>query len=198
MNKNAEFVFFSKWLKSPLSVASVTPSSTQLAKAMAASLPENEGLVIELGGGTGPITHALLEAGVRPDNLVVIERDRHFHRYLQQRFPGINVVCGDALQLTSLLASLSANRPTRAVVSGLPMLSMNALTQKDLLKQSMCLTGGEGPFIQFSYGLSSPLKKTVEKELGLISRRVAQVWRNVPPAKVWMYEQKQAYQLHFG
>jgi phospholipid N-methyltransferase len=101
MNKNAEFVFFSKWLKSPLSVASVTPSSTQLAKAMASGLPDNEGLVIELGGGTGPITHALLEAGVRPDHLVVIERDPHFHRYLQQRFPGINVVCGDALDVVN-------------------------------------------------------------------------------------------------
>jgi phosphatidylethanolamine/phosphatidyl-N-methylethanolamine N-methyltransferase len=198
MNKNAEFVFFSKWLKSPLSVASVTPSSTQLAKAMASGLPDNEGLVIELGGGTGPITHALLEAGVRPDHLVVIERDPHFHRYLQQRFPGINVVCGDALRLTSLMESLSAKTPTRAVVSGLPLLSMNAVTQKQLLKQSMYLTGGKGPFIQFSYSLSSPVKKTVEKELGLVSHCVAQVWRNVPPAKVWMYERNEAYQLHFG
>ena len=198
MNKNAEFVFFSKWLKSPLSVASVTPSSTQLARAMASSLPDNDGLVIELGGGTGPITHALLEAGVRPDHLVVIERDPHFHRYLQKRFPGINVVCGDALHLKLLVEGLSAKIAACAVVSGLPLLSMNAATQTQLLEQSMYLTRGKGPFIQFSYSLTSPLKKTVEKELGLVSNCVAQVWRNVPPAKVWMYEQKEAYRLHFG
>ena len=195
MKKNAELVFFSKWLKSPLSVASVTPSSTQLAKAMASSLPDKEGLVVELGGGTGPITYALLEAGVRPDQLVVIERDPHFHRYLQKRFPGINVVCGDALRLKSLTEVLSANTATRAVVSGLPLLSMKAFTQKQLLEQSMFLTGGKGPFIQFSYGLTSPVKKAVEKELGLVSHCVAQVWRNVPPAKVWTYEQNEAYQL---
>ena len=198
MKNNAEFVFFSKWLKSPMSVASVTPSSTQLAKAMASGLPDKEGLVIELGGGTGPITHALLDAGVRPDHLVVIERDPHFHRYLQKRFPDINVLCGDALQLTSLVEGLSAKTSTCAVVSGLPLLSMNAHTQKQLLQQSMHLTQGKGPFIQFSYSPSSPLKKTVERELGLASRCVAQVWRNVPPAKVWMYEQDEAYQLRFG
>lgn len=198
MKNNAEFVFFSKWLKSPLSVASVTPSSTQLAKAMASSLPEKEGYVVELGGGTGPITYALLDAGVRPDHLIVIERDPHFHRYLQKRFPGVKVVCGDALQLTSLMESLPAKMSTRAVISGLPLLSMNALTQKQLLEQSMYLTGGTGPFVQFSYSLTSPLKKNVEKDLGLASRCVAQVWRNVPPAKVWIYEQKEACQLRFG
>jgi phosphatidylethanolamine/phosphatidyl-N-methylethanolamine N-methyltransferase len=165
---------------------------------MASCLPDREGLVIELGGGTGPITYALLEAGVRADHLVVVERDPHFHRYLQQRFPGINVVCGDALHLTSLIEGLSSKTPTCAVVSGLPLLSMNALTQKRLLQQSMDLTLGKGPFIQFSYSPTSPVKKTVEKELGLVSHCVAQVWRNVPPAKVWMYEQNEAYQLHFG
>jgi phosphatidylethanolamine/phosphatidyl-N-methylethanolamine N-methyltransferase len=75
---------------------------------------------------------------------------------------------------------------------------MKAPTQKQLLEQSMYLTGGKGPFVQFSYGLTSPLKKSVEKELGLVSHCVAQVWRNVPPAKVWRYEQKEAYQPHFG
>jgi len=191
--KNADLIFFSKWLKSPRSVASLTPSSARLAKAMASSLPtDNDGLVIELGGGTGPITHALLEAGVRPDKLVVIERDPHFYHYLRHRFPGIKVLCGDALQLTSLTESMSAEIPIRAVVSGLPLLSMNAITQKRLLEQSMSLSKGKGSFIQFSYGLTSPLKKTVKNNLGLVSRCVARVWRNIPPAKVWMFEQGDA------
>ena len=161
---------------------------------MTFGLPDNEGLVIELGGGTGPITHALLEAGVSPDHLVVIERDPHFYRYLKRRFPGINVFCGDALQLTSLMDSIAGATPIRAVVSGLPMLAMNASEQKQLLEQAMTLSKGKASFIQFSYGLTSPLKKTVQEELGLVPRRVAWVWRNVPPAKVWMYEQSAAYQ----
>ncbi|MCO6411344.1 MAG: hypothetical protein J5I92_01245 [Thiogranum sp.] len=188
MKNNAELIFFSKWLKSPLRVASVIPSSAQLARAMASALPQREGLVVELGGGTGPITHALLQAGVNPGRLVVIERDSHFCRHLTRRFPGITVLRGDALHMAALVEGLSSDTPTRAVVSGLPMLSMPADIQRQLLQQAMHLTHGKGPLIQFSYSLASPLRRSVEKELGLIPRCVAHVWRNVPPAKVWTFE----------
>lgn len=193
MNGNAKLVFFSKWLKSPLSVASLTPSSSQLASAMASSLPAGEGLVIELGGGTGPITHALLEAGVKPEHLVVIERDAHFCRYLRHRFPGISVLYGDALQLTSLMQSMATEIPIRAVVSCLPMLSMNAITQERLLEQTMRLTNGQGLFIQFSYSPASPLKTAVKNKLRLAPRCVARVLRNIPPAKVWVYQQSSGH-----
>lgn len=188
MKNNAELVFFSKWLKSPLSVASVTPSSSQLAKAMASGLPETHGIVVELGGGTGPVTQALLHAGVWPDELVVIERDQYFYRFLQRRFPELNILCGDALQMRSLIEETYAGLPVRAVVSGLPLLSMKPSVQKELLNQAMHLTDG-GPFIQFSYSLVSPLKKTIEEALKLKSRCSARVWLNVPPAKVWIYHQ---------
>lgn len=188
MANNAELVFFSKWLKSPLGVASVTPSSTKLARAMAANLPAADGLVIELGGGTGPITHALLEAGVDPDHLIVIERDQHFHDYLKQRFPAVTVIRGDAFQVHALIESLKRGMRTRAVVSGLPMVPMNAGDQHKLMSRALTLSQGDGPFIQFSYGLRSPLKPAVQRELGLSVRCAAQVWRNIPPAKVWVYE----------
>lgn len=193
MDANAKLIFFSKWLKSPLSVASLTPSSSQLANAMASSLPDGEGLVIELGGGTGPITHALLEAGVRPEHLVVVERDPHFCSYLRHRFPGITVLCGDALQLTSLMQSMGTDMPIRAVVSCLPLLAMNATAQERLLEQSMNLINDQGSFIQFSYSLASPLKRAVKNKLRLAPRCVAQVLRNIPPAKVWVYQQSSGH-----
>jgi len=188
MANNAELVFFSKWLRSPLGVASVTPSSARLARAMAANLPVRDGLVIELGGGTGPITRALLECGVSPDHLIVIERDAHFHDYLKQRFPGVTVIRGDAFQVHALVEGLEREIPTRAVVSGLPMVPMNAGDQHRLMSRALALSQGAGPFIQFSYGLRSPLKQSVQRELGLSVRCAAQVWRNLPPAKVWVYE----------
>lgn len=191
MKRNSELMFFSKWFVSPLRVASVMPSGAPLARAMASALPDSDGVVVELGGGTGPITHALLEAGVRSDQLIVIERDAQFCDYLNRRFPEINVRQGDALDLTVLMQNLVADTPVRAVVSGLPLLSMNADTQMRLLQQAMRLTGGMGPMIQFSYGLASPLRKSVEQHLGLVPRCITQVWRNVPPARVWTYESRQ-------
>ncbi|MBN1379163.1 MAG: methyltransferase [Gammaproteobacteria bacterium] len=190
MTKNPELLFFTKWLQSPLTVASITPSSPQLARAMALSLPECEGLVIELGGGTGAITQALLQTGVDPNQLVVIERDPYFYRYLKKRFPEIKILCGDAMNLMSLINGMPAKLPIRTVVSGLPFLSMNAIAQKRLLEQLLSLSDSKGSFVQFSYALTSPLKKSVEKELQLESRCVARVWQNVPPAKVWVYKKK--------
>ena len=188
MNAKAELVFFAKWLRAPFRVASVTPSGARLARAMAAGLPDGEGLVIELGGGTGPITQALLEAGVPPGDLLVIERDKHFHRLLSKRFPGISVLHGDAFDMESLVEANGKQAPVRAVVSGLPMVPMGPSAQTRILSQALALTGGRGPFVQFSYGLASPIKPSVKAELGLTSRCVAQVWRNVPPARVWLYE----------
>ena len=188
--KLADLVFFSKWLKSPLQVASVTPSSARLAGAMAAALPAHHGLVVELGAGTGPVTRALLGSGVDPRDLVVVERDPHFCRMLARRFPGITVIGGDAFELESLVKRMGSSLPVRAVVSGLPLVPMRAAAQAHLLGQAMALTGGTGPFVQFSYGLTSPVKKTVEQALELVPRCVAQVWRNVPPAKVWSYAQQ--------
>jgi phospholipid N-methyltransferase len=188
MKHNSELIFFSKWFASPLRVASVTPSSAPLARAMASALPAGDGTVVELGGGTGPITHALLEAGVRSDQLVVIERDAQFCNHLVRRFPGVVVRHGDALDLVALMEDLGVNTPVCAVVSGLPLLSMSSAAQEQLLQQALRLTRGTGPLIQFSYGLASPLRKSVVQRLALVARCVAQVWRNVPPAKVWTYE----------
>jgi phosphatidylethanolamine/phosphatidyl-N-methylethanolamine N-methyltransferase len=192
MNTKAELVFFAKWLRAPLRVASVTPSSARLARAMTAGLPDGEGLVIELGGGTGPITQALLEAGVASEDLLVIERDRHFHRLLSQRFPDISVLHGDAFDLASLVRTNGYQSPVRAIVSGLPMVPMSARAQTTILRQALALTNGRGPFVQFSYGLSSPIKPSVKADLRLNSHCVAQVWRNVPPARVWVYEHSPA------
>ena len=192
MLKNAGLMFLTKWLKSPMTVASVAPSSEQLAQAMVKCLPEGEVLVIELGGGTGPITLALRQAVADPQQLVVIERDPHFFRYLQQRFPDITVLCGDALEMLSLVEHLTTTASVRAVVSGLPLLALSTAEQKVLLQQTAALTSG--PFIQFSYGLYSPLKKSVARELGLHGSCAAQVWRNVPPARVWVYHPQPASQ----
>jgi len=185
-NKNAGLMFLAQWLKSPLTVASVTPSSEQLARAMAKCVPEGDGLVIELGGGTGPVTYALRQRMANPADLVVVERDPQFYHFLRKRFPDITLVCGDAFQTVELTQHLLTT-PVRAVVSGLPLLSMSGGQQKRLVEQALALTQGRGPLIQFSYGFHSPVKKEVQRQLGLTSTCAAQVWRNVPPARVWVY-----------
>jgi phosphatidylethanolamine/phosphatidyl-N-methylethanolamine N-methyltransferase len=44
-----------------------------------------------------------------------------------------------------------------------------------------------GVFVQYTYGLRSPLDEHVRKELRLRCERVGMVWRNLPPAQVYAY-----------
>jgi hypothetical protein len=88
-----EVRFIGSWIKKPLAVGSVTPSSKPLARAMAQYVDvHGDGPVIELGPGTGPITEALIEHGVKQSRLVLVEFNPTFCQLLRQRFPEATVV----------------------------------------------------------------------------------------------------------
>ncbi len=152
---------------------------------MVGALPGKDGVVLELGGGTGPVTRALLEGGVAAEDLIIIERDCHFHELLSKKFSDVTVLCGNAAHAFDLVSPFLEGRPVRAVVSSLPFVLFPALLQQQILEQALRLTKDRGVFIQFSYGLISPIKPSAQKELGLHVELATSVWRNLPPAKVW-------------
>src|SRR6185436_7228661 len=89
---NDEVRFIGSWIKKPLAVGAVTPSSKLLARTMAQyGDPDADGPVIELGPGTGPITEALVEQGVDPARLVLVEFNPKFCELLRRRFPAATV-----------------------------------------------------------------------------------------------------------
>ena len=97
------WTFFRQWLKAPLTTAAVSPSSKELAGEMLSQLPDHVSKVIELGGGTGVFTEALLERGIAPSNLLVFELNESLHLHLSQRFPEAHVVCADALSMARVV-----------------------------------------------------------------------------------------------
>lgn len=178
-------VFLRRWLRSPLSVASVTPSGRALSRAMARQVDwSRPGCVIELGGGTGAITHALLEIGAAPERLVVVERDPIFCRHLVERFPSVTVVCGDATDWPALARAAGVQR-VNAVVSGLPLIAMGRVAQRAILDGTFALGGAGAVLVQFTYGFGSPVPLRRLRRWGLCGRRADFVLRNVPPAVVW-------------
>src|SRR5437762_12621258 len=90
-------IFFTRWLRPPHRIGAVAPSSRFLARAMAKQVDiRGPDMVIELGGGTGSVTKALLDAGVPAERLIVVERDARLYKMLRRRFPQLRVVLGDA------------------------------------------------------------------------------------------------------
>src|SRR5688572_10585981 len=91
------WTFFLQWLKNPLGTAAISPSSRQLARQMMAELPKSAKRVIELGGGTGVFTQALLDHGIAPSDLLVLELNEELHQHLQRHSPHVQVACADAV-----------------------------------------------------------------------------------------------------
>lgn len=181
-------IFLKNWLRAPRHVGAVLPSSANLARVMAQQVnPNDSGQILELGPGTGVVTKALLHHGIDSSRLILIERDRQFCSLLQKRFPEVTVLQGDARRLGQLLDEQSANN-LAAVVSGLPFRSLSFALQRAVLRESFRhLLVGQG-FIQFTYGLSSPIHPILLKRLKLTAHPVGRVLRNLPPATVWRYQ----------
>ena len=77
---NGQFVFFQEFLKHPLQIGSIIPSSSFLER----RILEIAGIcsaktIVELGPGTGGMTKAILRAMPQHARLLSIEINPHFH-----------------------------------------------------------------------------------------------------------------------
>jgi phosphatidylethanolamine/phosphatidyl-N-methylethanolamine N-methyltransferase len=190
LRRHGTWTFFRQWLKNPLRTAAVAPSGQELAAAMVAELPAGAKRVIELGGGTGALTRALLSHGVNGRGLLVVELNKSLHAHLHKRFPLVHIELGDARQLHDIArrGGYLDRGPADAVVSGLGLLAMPREQQLDILEAAFtCLRDG-GRFIQFTYGPQAPVPAELVEQLGLRVRRGAFVLRNMPPATVYVYD----------
>lgn len=187
--------FLRAWTRDPLGVAAVMPSGRQLSRLMLqplADLPDADPAtqrVIELGAGTGAFTRALVDYGLRPDNLLVVERDPDLHALLRQRFPRLHVLRADACALRSAAQSCGylEGGPADAIVSGLGLLSMPRAVQREILTEAFAVLRPGGVLVQFTYGPVGPVPRLLREELGLHAHRVGLAWRNTPPASVFAY-----------
>jgi phosphatidylethanolamine/phosphatidyl-N-methylethanolamine N-methyltransferase len=178
--------FLKSLIATPRLTGAVAPSGRSLARAMAAAIDTSApGLVVELGPGTGPVTRALIERGVDPRRLVLVEFDPSFCRMLESRFEPVRIIQGDAYDLRRTLNEFAA-ADIVAVVSSLPLLNQPPHRREKLIGDAFALMGPRGIFVQFTYGLLSPIPRDVCA--GRYSAHCSRpVWRNLPPARVWTY-----------
>jgi phosphatidylethanolamine/phosphatidyl-N-methylethanolamine N-methyltransferase len=179
-----EVHFIRSWMEKPLVTGAVIPSGKPLARAMAKFVDPNvPGQVIELGPGTGAVTAALVEQGIEPSRLVLVEFNPTFCRLLRARYPEATVLQGDAYGLKRLLGTL-LRQPAAAVVSGLPLFTKPLKTRLRLLTDAFKLLTPGAPFVQITYAVVSPIPRSFSRARAQGSERI---WFNFPPARVWAY-----------
>ena len=167
----------------PKNVGAIAPSSRGLARAMARQIdPARPGPVLELGPGTGVITEAILERGIAPERLTLVEFDSGMAAHLARRFSGVDVIQGDAFDLSRTLGRKGREKFS-AIISGLPLLNFPGPRRRQYLEGIAGLLIPGAPFVQFSYGMSPPVPALTGQSL----HRAALIWTNLPPARVWVY-----------
>ena len=176
------YLLLRELIRDPAGIGAICSSSTFLAERMAAWVDvEQEGWVIELGGGTGAITAALLHHGVAPGRLIVIEKSKRLARHLCSRFPGIHILHGDAADIGMMA---KGGMVVTAVVSSLPLRSMPSDLVRNITNACALALGPKGRLIQFTYWSCTPSPWVTA---GLIQSDSQMVWINLPPAQIEIF-----------
>ncbi len=179
--------FFKQFIKNPLEVGSIVPSSSALALAMLGDIDLGRlDCIVEYGPGTGSFTRHLF-ARKRPDcRYIAIEPNVAFRRHLEDSFPGIEVVEDRAEHLLRHLPELAGN--VDLVVSGLPFSLMPWQSVEQTLLETIQLLKNGGCFRTFVYHHTYYLPKIrlLRQRLYADYAHVAKksVFSNVPPAIV--------------
>jgi phosphatidylethanolamine/phosphatidyl-N-methylethanolamine N-methyltransferase len=184
-----EVLFFRTWATSPLKMGSVTPTSRALAAVMVElANVDPTGWTLETGPGTGVVTQALIAAGIPAERIVSVEYDKDFCKHLKKRFPGINVIRGDALDLESTLGEFRDIKFS-AALSGIPLLNLPKKKRAPYLEGLLDRLKPGGVISQLSYSFVPP-QEAIPGRLAVDKSKW--VTLNFPPGRAWVYRRPNA------
>lgn len=171
---NSSLTFMKQFVRSPLDVGAIWPSSRKLCANMMAGVDLQQVThVAELGAGTGVLTRHLLQALPAHSMLDVYEIDPTFITMLQTiQDPRLAIFMQPAEYL---------DKAYDVIFSGLPLLAFTPAQRQALLVRIKSALRPGGHFVQFQY--TAQLERELSHHFEWQRRRV---WLNVPPA--WVYQ----------
>lgn len=187
---SAHGLFLREFLRTPWQIGAVAPSSRQLATAMVEPIPcADTTVVVELGPGTGAITHHIGARMAGRGRQLAIEVNPVLAMRLARLHPGLEVVEADARDLPEILAARGIPH-VDVIVSGLPWVGFDSATQQALLTAVRTVMAPDGVFVTFGYGLSR-WTRPARRFRHLLGLEFAEVTTgrtipfNIPPAFVY-------------
>lgn len=186
----SQAIFLHEFLKNPLQVASVAPSSRFLEQRIV-KLAETRSAqtLVELGAGVGGTTRAILGAMAPDARLLSIEINPRFCEVLQRiEDPRLTVHCGGAEELCETISQYGLPAP-EVVVSGIPFSVIDpGLGPKIVETISSVLVSG-GRFV--AYQLSGQVEELSRPYLG--PARVETEFLNIPPLRLYRWDKQPAF-----
>lgn len=185
MKENLQFL--QAFLKNPAKVGAIAPSSPELAAEMLQGIhPDDHNIVLELGVGTGAITKFLRDIVPSKASYLGLELDSNLVTTLNQNYPDMNIVCGNAAEAYSIHKDSGLGK-VRYLVCCLPFVSLPKEISDSVLVeiQKFMDEGCELRIFQYAHGYYLPpaikLRERLKNHYGK-SRRSPLVLKNVPPA----------------
>lgn len=185
MKENLQFL--QAFLKNPMKVGAVAPSSPELASQTLIGIkPDENNIVLELGVGTGAITKYLQQIIPNRDSYLGIELDSEMVKNLGKNYADLNIVCGNAAESYRIHQDSGLGK-VRYLVCCLPFVSLpKEVSESVLLEIEKFMDAGcELRIFQYAHGYYLPpaikLREFLRNRYGK-SKRSPLVLKNVPPA----------------
>lgn len=185
MKNEEKKLFLKRWVKHPLRLGSIIPSSKSLGKILSKNINLREdSYILETGAGTGSLTRTILESGVPVEKFIAVELDKELCEFLKKTIPNLLIIQGNAAELEKIIPKKCIGKIS-TIISGLPFTNMKIDVQSTIVSSYFKVMDKNGEILQFCFNPTSPLSA---KRLGLEKERLGTTFRNIPPATVWRYK----------
>lgn len=186
MNENIQFL--QAFLKNPLAVGAVTPSSPELALKMIEGIfPDENNIVLELGVGTGSFTKVLVDVIQDEKSYLGLEISRDFIKALRVEFPKMKFIGGNAVKCVALHEKSKFGKVSY-IISGIPFVTLPNEVGDEILKEiSKFMDKGNCVFRTFQYAHGYYFPSAIKLRQFMNSRygkaeKSPMIVKNVPPA----------------
>lgn len=181
---NGQFTFFQEFLRHPLQIGSVIPSSRFLERRiLEVSGIASAETIVELGSGTGGTTRAILGAMPPRAKLLSIEINPHLYASVSKISDDRLIAhLGNACELKKILSMYDMGCP-EVVISGIPFSTMSHSTGSQVIEAVSSLLSPNGRFVAYQVSkrvasLCRPFLGTGQMEVELL---------NIPPIRIYQW-----------
>lgn len=182
-----QWQFLRGFLKNPVMVGSIIPSSRLLIEKMLKPVDwANTKLFVEYGPGVGTFTRPILDKLAPDARLVTVDTNPDFTRYLKQSIddPRLVPVTGSAADIETILDDLGLGAADY-VVSGLPFSTLPPGVGDAIAEATAKVIRPCGAFLVYQF--SPKVYDFIKPHFPAIERGFE--WVNVPPATLfWAYK----------
>ena len=185
-----KIIFISKFLRNPIRIGAIAPSSRYLARNIVEwpDLKEAD-VVVEYGPGTGAFTGYIRREISDSCVFFAIEQDRSLARIFRGRHPDEKIHV-DTVSNVKEICEGEGVEQVDCIVCGLPWAALSDSMQVQFLDAMMSVLKPGGQFVTFAYlqGLLMPAGQRFKRRLRAYFSDVSTsrtVWLNCPPAFVY-------------